>query len=70
MSDHHAERQIHALGVFVHGALTALHLLGIVFNAKRRQWADVAIHSGGVIYSAGAVNRHYWKSQVSDEETV
>ena len=30
--------ELHALACFVHGALTALHVLGAVYNYRRRNW--------------------------------
>lgn len=46
------------LGVFVHGVLTFGHMLGLVYNMRRRNWFDVAAHGGALLYDAWAVNKH------------
>ena len=55
------ERELQALGMWVHGALTSLHALGIVYNWRRRNWADVAMHGAWLVYDADATRRH-WKT--------
>jgi hypothetical protein len=52
------DRQVEALGVFVHGVLTGLHLLGIVYNLRKRNWFDVAAHSSAAAYDTWAVSKH------------
>lgn len=51
-------REIHTLGVFVHGALAALHTLGLVYNARRRNWWDVVAHAAGVVYDVRSTVHH------------
>lgn len=46
------------LAVFVHGALVALHALGIVYNTKRRNWFDVVMHTAAAAYDLWAVGEH------------
>jgi hypothetical protein len=53
-----AEKQLHALGVFVHGVLTFGHLLGFAYNLLRRNPKDVAAHVFGACYSSNAVYNH------------
>lgn len=53
-----SERQLQALGVFVHGALTFGHLLGIMHNWRRRNWFDVAAHGAAATYDIYAVTKH------------
>src|SRR4051812_41183497 len=50
--------EVHVLAAFVHGALTALHLLGLVYNLRRRHPVQTALHVGGVVFSAHAVRHH------------
>jgi hypothetical protein len=50
--------ELEALAAFVHGALAAFHLLGVIYNARRRNWFDVAAHSAGVVYDGYAMNKH------------
>lgn len=51
-------RQMAELSVFVHGALAALHLLGVAYNLRRRNWFDVAMHSTAAVYDTHAAFRH------------
>lgn len=55
---HDSERQLQELGVFVHGLLAGLHLLGMAYNLKRRNWVDVACHGGAAVYDIWAVSKH------------
>lgn len=50
--------EVHQLGIFVHGALSALHALGCVYNLKRRNRFDVAAHTFGLLYSLHATVHH------------
>lgn len=52
------ERQLEALGVFVHGMLAGLHLLGVVHNVRKRNWIDVAAHASAAAYDIWAANEH------------
>lgn len=54
---HHCT-ELHSLSVFVHGCLASLHLLGIVYNAKRRNKLDAIAHCVGVAYSIRSVMYH------------
>lgn len=57
-------KELHVLGAFVHGVLTGLHALGIAYNVRRvqqgssRNWFDIAMHSGALLYSAHAAMHH------------
>lgn len=55
---HASERQLQELGVFVHGALCALHLLGVVYNLRRGNRFDTAIHGVAALYDGHAVLTH------------
>ena len=46
------------LSVFVHGVLAGLHLLGIAYNARRRNWFDVAAHVSAATYDIWATAKH------------
>lgn len=50
--------QMAELGVFVHGALTFGHLLGIIYNWRRRNWFDVGAHTAAAAYDVWAVEKH------------
>ena len=52
------ERELQALGIFVHGVLVGLHALGIVYNLRKRNWLDVAAHAGAGAYDFWATGRH------------
>ena len=57
--------EVHALGCFVHGALTALHVLGAVYNYRRRNRWDVFAHLAAALYDARSVRHHYRMEQVA-----
>jgi hypothetical protein len=50
------------LGAYVHGALTALHALGVVYNVRRRNWFDVIFHTGWLVYDATST-LHHWRKR-------
>lgn len=56
-----AERQLQALGCWVHGVLAGLHLLGVAYNLKRRNWVDVTAHSLAAGYDVWATTKHVRK---------
>lgn len=47
-----------ALGIFVHGVLAGLHLLGFVYNLKRKNWVDVTCHGLATGYDGYATVKH------------
>jgi len=53
-----AEQDLEHLATFVHGVLAGLHALGIVYNIKRRNWIDVAVHSAAMSYDMFATAKH------------
>ena len=53
-----SERQLQELGVFVHGVLTGLHLLGAIYNFRRRNWTEAVLHGGVAAYDTWAAARH------------
>ncbi len=55
--------EIHALGVFAHGALVALHALGIMFNLRRNNKTEAAMHTVAVGCSIYAVYTHVKEAQ-------
>ena len=55
--------EVHTLGAFVHGCLTAFHGLGIVYNLRRRNWWDVLAHTAGVLYDLHATRHHYLQAR-------
>lgn len=62
------EEHIEDLAKYIHGAMAALHGLGLVHNLKRRNWRDAAFHAGFFVYDALATYKHrqYIKSQKRD----
>ena len=57
--------ELHALACFVHGALTALHVLGAVYNYRRRNWWDVTAHLAAAAYDARSVRHHHRVEQIA-----
>ena len=66
MTNVKSERQIAELGVFVHGVLAGLHLLGVVYNLRKRNWVDVTAHTLAAGYDIWAVNKHVVQCQNCD----
>lgn len=58
MEKQEANRQMQELGVFVHGVLAGLHMLGLVYNARRGNWVDVTAHGAAAVYDVYAVSKH------------
>ena len=56
-------REIHILASFVHGTLVALHTIGIIYNIRRKNRIDTAIHISAAIYSLRAVAHHIKKGE-------
>ena len=52
-------KELHVLAAYVHGALTALHAIGIVYNYKKGNRMDVLIHALAMAYDAKSVYHHY-----------
>lgn len=55
-------KELEILACFVHGALAALHALGALYNARRRNHTDTAIHALVFVYDAHAAFKHYDRS--------
>lgn len=58
-----ADRELHTLAAFVHGSLVALHVLGCLYNVKRRNRWDVLAHTAAAIYSVRSVRVHLKQCQ-------
>ena len=52
------ERDLQSLGVFVHGVLSAFHLLGLVYNFKRKNRFDCLAHASALAYDLYALRKH------------
>ena len=52
------EKELQSLAIYVHGVLTGLHALGIIYNLRKRNWIDVAAHSGAAAYDLWATSKH------------
>jgi hypothetical protein len=46
------------MAAWVHGGLSALHAAGLIYNLRRRQWMDAAIHGAFLIYDTRATFLH------------
>ena len=62
--------ELHALACFVHGALTALHIMGAVYHCRRRNWWDVTVHFAAAGYDARSVRHHYGRADRSPAAIV
>lgn len=52
-------RELHVLGAAVHGFLAMGHAIGILYNLRRRQWKDAAIHAVVFVYDLGSAISHH-----------
>lgn len=46
------------LSAFVHGVLAGLHVLGIAYNLRKRNWFDVFMHTSAAIYDVHSMHSH------------
>jgi hypothetical protein len=51
-------REVHYFGAWCHGALSALHALALVYNLRRKNWGDAAIHTAFLVYDVRAAKHH------------
>lgn len=51
-------QELEKLAMFVHGMLAGLHLLGVVYNVKRKNYLDVTAHAAAFIYDIHAASKH------------
>lgn len=52
------EHQLQLMAAFVHGFLLFGHGLGMIYNAKRRNRVDMAVHSLAVLYHLRSTYKH------------
>ena len=52
------ERELEGLAIAVHGALSILHLLGLVYNVRRKNTFDSVVHALAAAYDLNAVRIH------------
>ena len=51
-------REMEVLAVVVHSSLAVLHALGFIYNIRRKNRLDAAIHAAAFIYDTNAVRTH------------
>lgn len=51
-------KEVHRYAAFIHGMLTALHIVGIVYNVRRRNRLDTVVHGAAMAYSLHATFHH------------
>ena len=57
-------KETHLLAAFVHGALAALHTLGVVYNLRKRDnRCQTGAHVIGVAFSIYSVGHHIRESR-------
>ena len=52
------EQQMAELGVVIHSVLMTLHLVGVAYNLRRKNWLDVVAHGLATGYDAWAITKH------------
>lgn len=55
---YHDDRRMAELSAFVHGVLAGLHVLGIAYNLRKRNWFDVFMHTSAAIYDVHSMHSH------------
>lgn len=58
MDENREDRFMEELAGSVHAVLAAFHLLGIVYNIRKKNWLDVVVHGVVCAYDAVASYRH------------
>lgn len=51
--------ELELLAIAVHGMLAGLHLLGVLYNVKRRNWKSAWVHACAFTFDAYSVWVHY-----------
>jgi len=54
-----SERQLQVLATFVHGVLASFHGLGLIYNLRRKNYKDTAVHFVVLTYDALCTYSHY-----------
>lgn len=52
-------KELQLFACLVHGFLGFGHLLGIVYNARRKNKLDTVVHTLGLCYDARCAYKHY-----------
>lgn len=52
------EREMETLAVFVHGLLAGLHTLGAIYNWRKGNRVDTAMHGVAAVYDVWATSKH------------
>lgn len=52
------EKQLSDLACFVHASLATLHVLGVIYNLKRKNWKNVCVHSFVFTYDVLSYRTH------------
>ncbi len=53
-----ASTQMEELSIFVHGVLFSLHIIGVLYNLRRRNTFDVVAHTLAAAYDLDAALHH------------
>lgn len=53
-----SNKEVHSLAGFTHGALASLHLLGVLYNIRRKHWYNVVVHGYALAFSLNATTHH------------
>jgi hypothetical protein len=54
----------------VHGALAALHALGVVYNFKKGNKFDTVIHSLVFVYDLHSTTKHYYAARDNKDKNT
>lgn len=57
-NERNEESQLESLAKMVHGGLCAGHILGVVYNLKKRRYLDAVFHTAAAAYDLVSAMRH------------
>lgn len=58
------KNDLEEIASFVHGTLAGLHLLGVLYNAKRGNWWSVAIHASVFVFDTKSAIEHAKETKI------
>src|SRR3990167_1265316 len=51
-------KEIHALALVCHSMMATLHGIGLLYNFRRKNWIESAIHASVLCFNIKSVNSH------------
>lgn len=61
------QREMQFFAALIHGLLAAGHGLGLVYNIRKKNWMDVAVHSVASTYDLWAMQKHLARAKEAED---